>query len=134
MANQTVKRDPKFKIFDLKTYKMKSSTTLFAGALVCVNTDGWAVKGVNTSNFRCVGVAVEDRKSGSTDGDTEVQVRTTGEFQFTAAAMTQADVGEKVYISDDQTITKTTGNNVLVGVISEFISATSVRVVLTPYI
>ena len=135
MANLTRHRDPLYKIFTLKTLPMKSSTTLYAGALVNINPDGWIVKAADTANHRCAGVAIEDKKSGSSDGDTEIQVRTEGEFEFTAASMTQANLGDKVYVDDDQTVQLDAGanNNVLVGVISEFISATKVRVVLTPW-
>ena len=103
----------------LATYKVAASTTIYAGALVCINSSGYAVPAADTSGFKFVGVATEqvDNSSGS-DGDKNVVVQRKGTFAFTKDTPAITDIGVSFYVKDDgevQTAASAT-NDVLVGV------------------
>ena len=75
-----------------------------------------------------VGVSTEHAVSGAT-GDTFVLVRTEGEAEFLGSSLAADDVGDVVYISDDQTIKTAAGSNpVKVGRMTQRLSATRARV------
>lgn len=102
------------------------------GALVMVNAAGYAVNATDTAGGVVVGVADEtvDNSAGSV-GDKSIKVRRSGVFTFVfAGTATIADVNTLVYVVDNQTtdLVGVTTNDVLVGRIVEFVSATKVRV------
>lgn len=102
------------------------------GALVMVNAAGYAVNATDTAGGVVVGVADEtvDNSAGSV-GDKSIKVRRSGVFTFVfAGTATIADVNTLVYVTDNQTVdlVGVTTNDVLVGRILEFVSATKVRV------
>lgn len=131
MANLTVSREDSRKDDVVEAYKVKASTKIYKGALVAVDSSGYVVTGVSTA-VRIVGVAYEtiDNSSGAS-GDLSIRVWRTGSFQFNASGMAVTNIGAKVYVTDDNTVTLTATSNIQVGVITEFLSATSVRVALT---
>ena len=97
-----------------------------------VNAAGYAVNATDTAGGVVVGVADEtvDNSAGSV-GDLSIKVRRTGVFTFVfAGTATIADVNTLVYVTDNQTVdlVGVTTNDVLVGRILEFVSATKVRV------
>lgn len=91
-----------------------ASTKIFAGALVCINTSGFATKGATSTTLKCVGVAQElaDNSAGG-NGDIRVKTRR-GCFKFgnssAGDAITLADVNADCFIVDDQTVAKTNGS------------------------
>ena len=113
----------------LTGYPVAASTKIYKGSLVCLNASGYAVAAANTAAYKFVGVAISqaDNSSGS-NGDINVEVRTEGVFDFVSSGLAVTDVGETVYVSDDQTVTKTVGNNIVVGVLDAYVSATVARV------
>ena len=123
-------RNGRQKASDLKNYKMAAATQVWKHTLLNIRVaDGYiypARSGTATDMF--AGVASESKLSGAVAGADEVNVHKEGEFEFAASGMAQTDVGVAVYASDDNTVTKTSTNNQLVGYITEFISATRVRV------
>ena len=103
--------------------KVAASTTIYKGALVAVNTSGYAVPAAATVGFRVVGIAQRkvDNASGS-NGDKEVQV-VTGVFYFAndSDAIAQADVGRVCYVQDDQTVQDENGGSpVIAGIVDAF--------------
>ena len=105
---------------------------VYAGGMVCFNTVGYAVAAQNTADFRLAGVAYEKMDNGTgANGDKQVRVRRRGLFSFAATGMAITDIGKRVYITDDQTVTLTPGH-VFCGVIGEFVSATEVLVDIEP--
>jgi hypothetical protein len=79
---------------------------IFKGSLVCAGTDGYAIPGADTSGLSFLGVALEeaDNTAGG-DGELTVKVLTQGVFSFAkTGTITQANIGAKVYIADDQTV------------------------------
>lgn len=110
-------------------YKVAAGVKIFAGSIVCLNTDGYAAPGADTANFKFLGVAMESAdNTGGANGAITVRVQRKGVFRFAAAGMAITDIGAAVKISDDQTVAKVTTNSVACGAIAEFISATEVGV------
>lgn len=119
-------------------YPVKASTTIYSGALVAVDANGWALPGADTAGLVFQGVANQaaDNSSGS-NGDKTVVVSRTGLWKLTlGSTISQANVGDKVYLSDDQTVdlAANTTNDVLVGVIAGFIDSTHAWVDIMPAI
>lgn len=135
MSNLTASRDDQRQDGQLLSYPVAGSTKLFQGSVVAVNTDGYADKAADTSGFALAGVAYEtvDNSSGS-DGALKIRVWRKGvvDLNFSGTA-SQATVGQPVYMVDDHTVAVagTTTNDVIVGRVVEFISATEVRVELS---
>ena len=115
-----------------QSYPVAASTTIYAGALVCLNTSGYAVAAAATAGYQVVGVAKEqvDNSSGS-NGDESVEVHRTGAFEFTSSGLSIADEGKPCWITDDNNVTTTPGD-VFVGILREYVSATSAYVDVEP--
>jgi hypothetical protein len=132
MAATTTAREAKRQEGRTRSHKC-AAVKIPKGVLVCHNTAGYATNGADTASFLFAGVAYEtvDNSAGAA-GDKSIRVEKTGDFEFAFGAgnAAQALVGTAVYITDNQTVdlAATTTNDVLVGYISEIISATKVRV------
>lgn len=132
MAYQTTSREDLRKDDELIAFQVKAATVIYKGALVSVNSAGY-VNPAAAGDVRVVGVAYESsNNSAGSNGATSVRVARKGSVVLNATGMTQANVGAKAYVTDDNTVTTTATGSILVGVIDEVISATSVRVALTP--
>jgi hypothetical protein len=108
-------------------FLVKSGSQIFAGAFVMLDTDGLLIPGADTASCTFAGVAMENVLG---DGAKTCRVRTEGTFTVATSGLTQAAVGVKAYLADDTTVAlaATTTNDVLVGRITKFISATKVQV------
>lgn len=110
---------------------------IFEGALVSVNTDGYAVNAGDDAGAVFVGVAQESvDNSGGSAGDKKVVVRQGGIVEVASAfSAAQGNVGDVVTASDNQTVdlAATTTNDVTVGRIVEVVSSSVVRVALKPF-
>lgn len=108
-------------------YPVAANTKIYAGSLVCVNSAGYAAPAADTSGYRFVGAAMEqaDNAAGG-DGAVSVRVRRTGVFEFDAASITPAMVGDNMYAVDDHTFDDAAGptNDVKVGQLVKYVSAT----------
>lgn len=136
MANLTVGRNYRRQQGITRPYKMAASTKLYGGSSVSLNTAGFAKLGADTASEKFVGVARDtvDNTTGA-NGDKDVIVWTSGVFDFNfSGTAVQANVGVKCYLVDDNTVAlvATTTNDLLVGTITEFLSASKVRVAITP--
>lgn len=136
MANITAPRAVTRGQGQIRAYKMIASLKIFAGGLVSIVTaSGNAQKAGDTSGTKFVGIADKtvDNSTGAA-GAKKVRVWATGVVQLGCASADQTWVGQKVYAVDDQTVAlaATTTNDILVGIVTEVVSATSVFVALTP--
>ena len=90
---------------------MAASATIYAGALVAVDGDGYAVPGSTATGLTAAGRAEEYKANGTTAGAETVKARR-GVFKF---ANLEADPVAKplttCYIVDDQTVAATSGTN-----------------------
>ncbi len=118
-------------------FPVEEATKIVEGALVSVNAAGYAVNATDTASERVVGVATAeaDNTSGA-DGAIDVTVWTDGVHDFVSAfSATIANVGDKVYALDNQTVdvAGSLTNDILVGVVVGVISTSKVRVMLTSF-
>jgi len=110
------------------SFPVDDGDIIYAGALVCVNADGYLVPGADSDGLIFVGVAREYAdNSGGQDGDVSAVVRRHGLFKMAFGhSISQANVGDNVFIADDQTVdlTANTTYKIFCGVIAEYIDAT----------
>ena len=107
-----------------------ASDVIYQGALVKHNAAGYLAPCAAEDGAVFAGVAYEqvDNSSGA-NGDQVCRVEKEGRFLLDGSGFTQANVGDAVYASDDQTISTTQGTNEQkVGYIDEYVSATHVWV------
>lgn len=129
-------RDPRRKEGLLGTGKAYQSVTIYGGALVMFNATGYVVPGADTASQIFAGVANKqvDNSSGSS-GDLDVEFYREGLFMVTLdTAITRANVGDQVYLVDDQTVDLVANvtNNIYCGVIAEYIDTTHAWIDIQP--
>lgn len=131
MANITERKDTQYQQGKVLSFPM-AAVNIYEGALVNINSSGYATNASDTSGETCVGVADETvDNSGGSAGDKEIQVRTDGVHQFEmGSTANQATVNDLVYVSDNQTVDTAANltNDVLVGRVVRFVDASTVRV------
>jgi hypothetical protein len=83
------------------------------GAIVCLDSTGYAVPGSASTTLLTVGIAQESKTAGSVDGDTQILVHI-GVFKLLCdSAFSQANVGSICYVVDDDTVSMTgTGRSI----------------------
>ncbi|MCK9569886.1 hypothetical protein M0R72_13160 [Candidatus Pacearchaeota archaeon] len=113
----------------MQSYPVADNVHIYKGALVCVDTSGYACPGADTAGYKFVGVAWEEcdnTLTGHAAGGKSVLVDQ-GRFLLPATSITLPMVGSKMYLVDDATIDDIAGvtNKVEVGVLDEYVSATS---------
>lgn len=126
MAALTKDRQTEKKITGLKSYPVAASTKIYAGSLVALNSGGYAVPAADAASLRVVGVAKAqaDNTSGA-NGAIMVNVESDILARFNASSITQAMVGQVMYVVDDNTFDDVVGTNgIKAGRLAEFISST----------
>lgn len=111
MANLTTVRDTSEIAQGAKflSLPVKGATTIFQGALVALDADGYAVPGTTAADLTAAGRAEETVENTGADGELTIRV-SRGVFVFDNTAtvanqVTQAHVLKPCYIEDDQTVT-----------------------------
>lgn len=131
MANLTASRPDQRQEGDLVDITLAASTKVFAGSNVSYNASGLAKKASDTTGEAFAGVAMETKDSTlAADDQKYVRVWKEGVFSMNCASATQAWVGQDVFAVDDNLVAlaATTTNDVKVGRVVQFVSATEVRV------
>lgn len=88
---------------------VKGATTIYQGAIVAVDANGYAIPGKKAADLKAAGRAEETVENKGGDGDAVIRV-SRGTFVFensTSDKITAADVLGLCYMEDDQTVTKT---------------------------
>lgn len=88
---------------------VKGATTIYQGAIVAVDANGYAIPGKKAASLKAAGRAEETVENKGGDGDAVIRV-SRGTFVFensTSGTITAADVLGLCYMEDDQTVTKT---------------------------
>ncbi len=121
MTALTSDRNTEYSLGDLLSMPVAAGARVFAGALVCSNADGYAVRASDTAGlvFEGVATAQADNRTGA-DGDVRVVVRRRGRYLLdSASALDQSALGAQVYAADDHTVAAAADvtNTVAVGVI-----------------
>ena len=86
---------------------VKGATTIYQGAIVAVDANGYAIPGKKAASLKAAGRAEETVENKG--GDAVIRV-SRGTFVFensTSGKITAADVLGLCYMEDDQTVTKT---------------------------
>lgn len=113
----------------LKGYPVLNDTTIYKGGMVCLDPTGYAVPAADTAGLiGVIGVADETVISPATDADgaKKIRVRSGEMYDFVATSITQAMLGDMMYVEDDQTFDDVAGvaNSIPAGILAEYISAT----------
>ena len=114
----------------LLSHPVVASDIIYKGALVKHNAAGYLAPCAAEAGSSFAGIAYEqvDNSAGAA-GDLSCRVIKEGAFLLEGTGFVQADVGSKVYATDDQTITLVPlAGSQLVGVIEQFVSSTKVYV------
>ncbi len=124
MAALTANRNTNSREATQKSYPV-AAVKIYKGSLVAINVAGFATPATNTAGLTVVGVADElvDNSAGAA-GDKNIRVQSGRAFLFAATSITQAMVGEVMYVVDDQTFDDVAAE-VKAGRLVEYVSATS---------
>ncbi len=119
-------------------FPVVNADIIYGGALVCVNAAGYALPGSDTADLIFAGVAVErvDNSSGDA-GAKNVTLRRRGLFKMTFAnSISQANVGDNVFLVDDQTVDLAANctHDIFCGIIAAYIDSTHAWVDIEPAI
>jgi len=117
-----------------RSYPVAASVHIYEGTLVFLTAAGYATDVTATGVNGFVGVAVgeQDNSTGSA-GDLTVEVWAEGEFVLQGTGFAQADVGSKVYAEDNYAVGVSISTaSVPIGMVTEFISSTKIRVEIDP--
>ena len=109
-----------------------ASTKIYGGALLAFDADGYLALAADTANFVFAGVADEyvDNSAGA-DGALNCTFRKKGDILMkTATVVAQTNVGDNACLVSDDTVDLVgdTTNDVVAGVIVEFVDTTHVWV------
>lgn len=106
---------------ELRTFRVKGSTSVYKGALVGITSAGYA-RGL-VAGDRFVGVAYEEGINAGSDGAKSVRAYTHGDFVHDLSGAGQGDVGRPVFASADDTLTFVAAGNSYVGIVQDLVSS-----------
>lgn len=121
-----------------KDFPVAASEKIFGGALSCVNAAGYALEGSDTAGLIFQGICMDqkDNTDGS-NGDLDVVLRRRGLVKVILdTAISQANVGDNVFLVDDQTVDLTANvtHNIFCGIIAAYIDTTHAWIDIEPAI
>lgn len=112
----------------IKSFPVKDNVIIYKGALVGIDSNGYALPAADAASVRVVGVAekkADNTVVGHVAGFVNIQVRSGRAFRFNASSITQAMVGTIMYVVDDNTFDDAVGTNAIkAGRLVEYLSAT----------
>ena len=119
-------------------FEMAATEKVFGGALCCVNAGGYCLEGSDTAGLIFQGWATEqvDNTSGD-DGDLTIVLRRRGLVKvILGTAITIANVGDNVFLVDDQTVDLAGNctNDIFCGIIAKYIDTTHAWIDIEPAI
>lgn len=100
---------------ELMPVLLKAGATVLEGTLAVVNADGYAVDNASVGGVGLICLGIWDNSAsnvGGLDGDVLALVRRKKQFllaNFATDPVTQASLGDVVYVEDNQTVRKTDG-------------------------
>jgi hypothetical protein len=97
-----------------KGHPVAASTTIYMGSIVMANAGGYAVVGATATGQFALGVARKKVVGNGTNGGATVEYEC-GDFEFESGtagdALTIANVGDQVFLQDDDTAAATNGGS-----------------------
>jgi len=123
MTLTAVDRNTEMKKGEIVAYPV-AAANIPNGILVALNSAGYLISATGASTEKFMGVSAEgiDNSLGSA-GDLYCKVYKSGVHKLVSAGLAITDAGKALYITDNQTVTLT-ANGMVVGVLSEFTTAT----------
>ncbi len=116
---------------ELRTLQVAAGKHIYKGAIVGINSSGYAQTLVAGDAF--VGVAYEEiDNSAGADGDLSIRLYTLGDFGSALAGATVAHVGRPVFASADDTLTFSGAGNSYVGVAQDVPASGSIVLRIDP--
>lgn len=114
--------------------KMGASKTIYKGSMVSITkSTGLAMASADTASDIFAGIAVEGNVSAAT-GTYYIKVYTEGAFRLVGSSLEEADIGQGLTVSDDQTVTDSASTyDIPVGILVEMVSATDAWVLIRPF-
>lgn len=108
--------------------KVLASAIIYKGALVVDLGTGYASAGSNAEAYVFLGVAAEkgDNSSGI-DGAVSVRVNKTGVYQIPKPTAVQTDIGQAMYIRDDNTVDTSSTNSILAGYCVDIVDSSTIK-------
>jgi hypothetical protein len=90
----------------ISLYKIAASTTIYKGALVAVNSSGYAIPIAHgTASLKFIGIAEETVTNSGSNGDASIRISKAGSGVYAdSQSATQADIGKEVYASTDNEV------------------------------
>lgn len=125
MTAAAVDRNTDRKDAGFKAYPVLTNVKIFKGTLVVIDAAGLAKPAVNAAGQKVVGVAdAQADNTGGASAAIRVIVRS-GVYRFAASSITQAMVGQMMYVVDDQTFDDAIGTaGIKAGRLVDFVSVT----------
>jgi len=114
----------------VRTFRVKGSTTVYKGALVGITAAGYA-RGL-VAGDRFAGVAYEEMANAGADGAKTVRVYTSGDYVHPLTGAVQADAGRPVFASADGTLVFTGAGNSYVGVAQDYSASNEIILRIDP--
>jgi len=115
----------------LVAYKVAAGAVIYKGAMVCLNSRGYAVPAADAPGLKFVGFAYEqgDNAAGN-DGDVTARVWKDGSFRVAMSSPASEDLGADVYVVDDNAVAMDTAYSIWAGTIVELPVDGVVRVLI----
>lgn len=93
----------------IQQFPVNGGSTIYEGAAVALNEEGYLIPFTNAANRSFQGIAYETVKNTTvegfgSDGQLNCRVYRSGTFRFASSEILQSDVGIKIYLLDDNTI------------------------------
>jgi len=108
----TAARDTPARTGNFVSIGVYTNTRIFAGAMVAINTNGYAVAAADSSGLNVIGMATETvdnrvNAEGAGDSGTLSVTVARGVFRWVNGdTFTDADIGDLAFVEDDQTVQK----------------------------
>ena len=115
----------------LRKLEMAAATTIPKGAIVSLNSAGYAINGVDTAATKVVGIAQDTKANAGAAGADEIQVLIGAQHLFaTESDLTQAIEGSFVYVKDNNTVGDggDVTNQIVAGLATRYVSSSQVWV------
>jgi hypothetical protein len=111
---------------------LTTAATYYSGAMVALNSSGYAVKCDDTAGIKFDGIIANTVRvtmaSDEAAGDRVLDVDRPMRFAMAIASAVATDINRAVYASDDQTVAFTTSNSILVGYVDKVLTSTYVLI------
>ncbi|OGV64135.1 MAG: hypothetical protein A2283_12450 [Lentisphaerae bacterium RIFOXYA12_FULL_48_11] len=138
MTALTKDRDTRKKPGQLGEGPVAASALIYGGAIVCMNAGGYLIKGSDAAGLTIAGISTGrfDNSAGTNGALTGVFERDGLHLMNLGTVITQANVGDPVYVVDDQTVDLADNviHFILAGVIAEMFTTTLAYIDIAPAI